>query len=402
MDVKITTHQLIKPSKPTPPHLQNLRISFLDQFIPPKTVPFIFYYQHHHNIHQPQLQKSLSEILKLYYPLAGRYIRERNSIECNDAGVKYCEARVNTPISRIIESELIEPKELNKFVPDEEMESATTPLVSIQVSEFTCGGLAIGLRVSHRFIDAYTFCLFTNGWAKACKEGNIDDIVIPKFISSTLFPPREHISPPKQKTERNIVTKRFVFDKESISRLKEESFVSGGDRASTTEVLIALVTKAQINAAKKVKVKQGNDDDIDNGTALLQVVLSLRGKAFKRRIPENCCGNLYVVMAKKLKGSEEKMGLVEIVKREMRKSVSEYAKAMEGGEEVFFNRVVEARKEIEEVKRRDDGVVICSFSSLVNFPFYEADFGWGKPDWVSMTQRDYGGFCSSISRKYFK
>ncbi|KAI5590506.1 hypothetical protein POPTR_004G017666v4 [Populus trichocarpa] len=44
MEVQLISRKLIKPSVQTPPHLQNLNISFLDQLAPSLNVPNIFYY----------------------------------------------------------------------------------------------------------------------------------------------------------------------------------------------------------------------------------------------------------------------------------------------------------------------------------------------------------------------
>jgi hypothetical protein len=37
----------------------------------------------------------LSEILTLFYPLAGRYIKDNLSVDCNDEGVELLEAKVD-------------------------------------------------------------------------------------------------------------------------------------------------------------------------------------------------------------------------------------------------------------------------------------------------------------------
>ncbi|KAL5788641.1 hypothetical protein ACOSP7_005590 [Xanthoceras sorbifolium] len=405
MDVQIISKKLIKPSVPTPSHLQNMRISFMDQVITPRTVPIIFYYSNiNGNYHafeqvddqrQKRLIKSLSENLTLYYPLAGRYIKENQLINCNDEGVEYTEALVNGELSQILQGK-IEPKELNRFVPEEVEESATSALVSIQISIFNCGGLAIGLRFSHRIIDAFTLSLFTNGWAKACKVGNINDVTmtIPSFVSGILFPPRDisRYKPQllsKSKSDQ-VVTKRIVFDANIISKLKADQATRLNCKPSTAEVLIALIWRAQINAAR---ARHGR-----LRTSLLVVVMNLRGKKFKK-IPENCCGNLFSrVTARFDQGNERKiMGLNEFVDQVMgaiRNSNMEYAKVVtQGGddEDGFFSKVImKPYIELFEETRKEEGDVQI-FSSVRNFPFYEVDFGWGKPAWVSFAQRVYKG-----------
>ena len=223
MEVQIISKKLIKPSVPTPSHLRNMSLSLMDIRFPPRTIPFIFYYQAHGNCHPDtvehverlkRLEKSLSEILTLYYPLAGRYVEEKLSIDCNDEGVEYAKALVNGKLSQILQGHF-EIKDLNRFVPDnQEEESATSPQVAIQINIFSCGGIAIGLLTSRRIIDAFTSSLFTNGWAKACKVGNINDVIVPNFEAGILFPPRDTPVvklPSLSKTTSQVVTKRFVL-----------------------------------------------------------------------------------------------------------------------------------------------------------------------------------------------
>ncbi|KAL5856786.1 hypothetical protein ACOSQ3_004244 [Xanthoceras sorbifolium] len=96
MEVQIISKKLIKPSVPTPNHRENMRISFIDQSFFPAIVPIIFYYPADDPPEkverQSQSAKSLSETLTLYYPLAGRFVKDNHSINCNDEGVEYFEA----------------------------------------------------------------------------------------------------------------------------------------------------------------------------------------------------------------------------------------------------------------------------------------------------------------------
>ncbi|TXG64594.1 hypothetical protein EZV62_011588 [Acer yangbiense] len=290
------------------------------------------------------LEKSLSEILTLFYPLAGRYIKENLSVSCNDEGVEYIEALVNSQLSPILLGEF-ETKELNCFLPDELEESAISPLVAIQVNIFNYGGLAIGLRLSHRIIDGFTCSMFMNGWAKACKVG-LNDVTIPNFESGILFPPRDlsgfqFLHSPKTKSHE-LVTKMFSFDEETISKLKIEA----GCKPSTTEVLTALIMRAKINAAAA---------RARNRTCLLLV-------------------------------REQELGLnnfVDQVRDAIRDTMMEYAKKESSDEDGFFSKVVKQCIDIVE-ETREGELDVHMFSSVMSLPFHQADFGWGMPDWVSM------------------
>jgi hypothetical protein len=132
MEVQLISRKLIKPSVQTPPHLQNLNISFLNQLAPSLYVANIFYYPNHrHEIIKniDRLEKSLSEILTLFYPLAGRYIKDNLSVDCNDEGVELLEAKVDgVDLTQIVQQDPNSNLELlNHFVPCV-TESDTSPL----------------------------------------------------------------------------------------------------------------------------------------------------------------------------------------------------------------------------------------------------------------------------------
>ncbi|TXG64596.1 hypothetical protein EZV62_011590 [Acer yangbiense] len=97
-----------------------------------------------------------------------------------------------------------------------------------------------------------------NGWAKACKLGNINDVIVPNFECGILFPPIDisgyelpPLSKPKYKSDQ-VVTKRLVFDAKTISKLKadHQAAMRLNCKPSTTVVLTALIWRTQINAAR--------------------------------------------------------------------------------------------------------------------------------------------------------
>ncbi|KAI3774599.1 hypothetical protein L1987_49158 [Smallanthus sonchifolius] len=64
-------------------------MSGLDQLAPSAYVHMIFYYKTSGEVDRcGQLVKSLSEVLNLYYPLAGRVTRDGLEVDCGNQGVK--------------------------------------------------------------------------------------------------------------------------------------------------------------------------------------------------------------------------------------------------------------------------------------------------------------------------
>lgn len=109
MKIEVVSRESIRPSSPTPHHLNSYSLSLLDQLCPPLYVPLLLYYTNQaklngidRNLDDEEsscryrcdvLKKSLAETLTKYYPLAGR-IEDDVSVECNDQGVDFIEARV--------------------------------------------------------------------------------------------------------------------------------------------------------------------------------------------------------------------------------------------------------------------------------------------------------------------
>ncbi|KAJ4850769.1 hypothetical protein Tsubulata_013817, partial [Turnera subulata] len=221
--VQVLSRKLITPSSPTPEHLQSLKISYLDQLA--YAMPRLFFYlptteeeRCLNTLEKSELlQKSLSETLTLYYPLAGRYIKDKLSVECNDQGAEYLEAQVSNclSLSQLLSSQdrsQLLSKWFHMLVPDP-VESDATPLVMVQLNMFECGGLAIGVCVSHRVADGLSCFNFIETWAKFSRVGFSDMQFRPSFQLGSFFPPRDvsipqESSAPDDKLSIKIFTTR--------------------------------------------------------------------------------------------------------------------------------------------------------------------------------------------------
>ena len=174
--VEVLSREMVKPSSPTPLHLRNLKLSFLDQIAPPVYIPLIFFYQYEPGCNSDHAQKSkclkqsLSETLVLFYPLAGR-IKSDYIIDCNDDGVEFVEARVHTQLSHIVQNPNME--ELKQFLPIEPYGTRTSMVLAIQVNFLDCGGMVIGVCMSHCIADGSSLVTFMNSWATISRGDKI-------------------------------------------------------------------------------------------------------------------------------------------------------------------------------------------------------------------------------------
>ena len=151
--VEVIHREKIKPSSPTPHHLRNHKLCLLDQAAPPVYTPLLLFYPNFANNvlvpddHQSanntivgktqHLKKTLSQILTHFYPLAGKITSlSTGSMECNDDGVEFVEARINSPLSKILKKP--DPEFLKQFLAVEVIcqEARVGPLLLVQVTFF--------------------------------------------------------------------------------------------------------------------------------------------------------------------------------------------------------------------------------------------------------------------------
>ncbi|KAK1577658.1 hypothetical protein Q3G72_023624 [Acer saccharum] len=104
-------------------------------------------------------------------------IKDNTLIDCggdNEGGIPFTEATVNCSLSDVIQNPV--PAELNKLLPFPELDDGADeiPLV-VQFNNFKCGGIGIGVRLSHKIGDASSLFMFLKNWA-ATARGDRDSV----------------------------------------------------------------------------------------------------------------------------------------------------------------------------------------------------------------------------------
>ncbi|XP_021286890.1 vinorine synthase-like [Herrania umbratica] len=368
MEVKIISREIIKPSSPTPHHLRSYKLSLLDQIEIAESIyiPLILFYSvassdpgKRSNI----LKESLSKTLTHFYPFAGR-VKDSFTIDCNDEGAIYMEAQVATDMSTVFK----EPESTNlllSLLPCDPLERFSEPsakvMVAIQVSFFACGGMAICACVDHVVADAAATATFLKTWAAvACGANYVDNDLI--YNRTSVFPPLDLSGFSKQfageKKDKKVLTRRLLLDGSRIASLRNE--IGNGlcsYRPSRFEAVSALIGSAIMSTTTKK----------DETFPMVALAVNLRNRT-NPPFPQQCIGNIFHLVQ---------------VEPQMEKT---------------FNRSILARKIHESINKVDDNYVknlhadggyLDIIKNLVNnkiifscwcrFPFYETDFGWGKP-----------------------
>ncbi|XP_060173755.1 acetyl-CoA-benzylalcohol acetyltransferase-like [Lycium barbarum] len=386
MKVKILSTKFIKPSSPTPNHLQNYKLSFFDQIADEAHLPLVLFYpptNDTNTYNEEQLEQSLSRILTHVYPIAGRFT-EDDSIYCQDQGVKFVKAKVNSKLNEFLEKA---HKDVNLAMlcwPEDTWNVDDTnilimPIVIVQITEFECGGLALSMSHTHTAMDGFTTFTFVHEWSKVCRlEIPKEKIDFLRFNLADVFPPRDLSKlllprlPQDNRKDTKLVAKRLYIDEDSISSLRKEV----GDlcfKPSRVEMIIALLWRALIRASEK---KHGH-----LRRSLIGVPINLRPKLISLPQVEKSFGNLVIDAPVKFIPGENKMELhnfVTLIRDTVKETIIACDKTSTEDVVSAVANIYNASFVAQEWGGNEE-VDMYTSSSLCRFPIQEADFGWGKP-----------------------
>ncbi|MCO5581219.1 hypothetical protein L7F22_035097 [Adiantum nelumboides] len=125
-----------------------------------------------------QLKSSLAVCLIHYFPWCGRLAKGANPphrlfIDCSDAGVEFVQASIDMPLSLLVQDGF----QMKPFFddlcrrPDYKGDCLfSSPLLSIQATIFSDGGLALGIAQSHVVADGQSLWDFMVSWGE-CSRG---------------------------------------------------------------------------------------------------------------------------------------------------------------------------------------------------------------------------------------
>ncbi|KAK4720941.1 hypothetical protein R3W88_011174 [Solanum pinnatisectum] len=376
--------KIIKPYSPTPISLRCHKLSYLDQMIGGIYMPLAFCYpklsntwsNKPNNVVSQHLENSLSKVLTNYYPLAGK-LNDNISVDCNDKGVEFFTTKINCPMSEILNDPYFNKHNLvyPKGVPG--AYSYEGSLAVFQLSHFNCGGIAISICLSHKVGDGYTLSNFMNHWATIARNPMSSEIypICPKFDGSSYFPPTKdedssNVSNNNIVPEREeCVSKSFSISSAKLTALKARVInQSEVENPTDTEVVSAFIYQRAI-ATKKVVISSG----VSIRPSILHQAVSLRPP-----LPKNTMGNnfsLFSILTKE----EKEMDLPQVVSK-LRKEKEEVKQKYKHAKiEELLPITLEQYRKANDLLVNNSCSDLYRFSSVIKFPLYDVDFGWGKP-----------------------
>ncbi|KAG6765182.1 hypothetical protein POTOM_029202 [Populus tomentosa] len=350
IDIEIVSRENIKPSSPIVQHKKPYKLSLLDQLTPTTYSSIIFFYPNTNGVNSnsitktrtDHLKKSLSETLDIYYPLSGR-VKDNLFIDSFNEGVPSIEARVNCSLFDFLKH--FEIESLNHFLPFQpySKEDMNAPLMSIPVSRFTCGGMAVGFAASHKLVDGATFKAFLTALT---------------FIS-----------------RGNYITRRFVFDPKAIAMLRAKAKAGRPDAKPTRiQTLTCFVWKCCMAASKVIS---GSPKP-----SILVEAVDLRSRT-KPPISDTSTGNVFwwaTALVNPMGTKTELPELVNILNEATALFDSDnYTQTLQGEE--GFKTMSEYCNQLEELFSLEKPDIFA-VTSWCNSGFTRTNFGWGEPIWA--------------------
>ncbi|KAM1033975.1 hypothetical protein TB2_036874 [Malus domestica] len=307
LQVKRMQPELITPAKPTPRETK-----FLSDIDDKESLRFqvsvIMCYKNSPSLNESRnpikvIREALSRALVYYYPLAGR-LRERPNrklmVDCNGEGILFVKASADVTLEQLGDKISLLEEFLFNFPGSDGIIGC--PLLLVQVTCLTCGGLILALRLNHTMCDAPGFLQFLTAVAKMARGAHAPSILLvwERELQFARDPPR--ITCAHHEYEEVIDHSDGSYASSNQSNMLQRSFYFGAKEmrvprkqippqlistCSTFDLIIACLWKCR-TLALKINPKQ---------VVRVSCVVNARGKHHNVRLPLGYYGNAFAFPA---------------------------------------------------------------------------------------------------------
>lgn len=315
-----------------------------------------------------RLKSSLSHTLTRFYPLAGRI--HGVTVDCNDEGVLFTEARTDVPLSDFLGNPRYELLQ-QLIAPSKVSDPGMWPLLRVKISWFRNSGFAVAIGVSHKVCDTTSLGMFISDWTTAAK-GNVL-AVNPDFESPIFYPPGDlSINLPPTVERTSTLTKRFVFGPAKIKELKSKASSKLVTHATRNEATTAVLLTCIIRASRS------------KADAIISQTMDLRARVPSNFLSGKSVGNLFFLPTLK-ENTEKEIELQDMVVK-LRNNKKELDELIKEDSDQVGERLMSAMlSRLYEMSPEMETYVVTSWCRM---PFYGADFGLGTPVWVAADSID--------------
>ncbi|CAN6585613.1 unnamed protein product [Malus baccata var. baccata] len=322
------------------------------------------------------IKSALSKILVHYYPFAGKLTISTEGkliVDCTGDGAVFVEAEANCEMEKIGDTTKPDPKTLGNLVHDipGAKNILEIPLLTVQVTKFTCGGFALGLCINHCTSDGIAVMEFVNSWSDTARGLPLK--VLP-FLDRNMLkpsnPPKiefphdefiqiEDISENSKLYEEELLYSAFCFDPKKLEKLKKMAMEDGVlEKCTTFKALSAFVWRARTEALRMRPEKK------------TKLLFAVDGRSkLEPPVPEGFFGNA-ILLTHALCTAGELMEnpfsfAVGLVDKAVKMVTDGYMRSV-----VDYFEVTRARPSLAAT------LLITTWSKL---SFHTTDFGWGEP-----------------------
>ncbi|KAK4488891.1 hypothetical protein RD792_004681 [Penstemon davidsonii] len=284
MKINVKDSTLVRPSAATPS--VSLWNSNVDLVVPNFHTPSVYFYRPNgaaNFFDAAVLKGALGRALVPFYPMAGRLKRDedgRIEIDCNAEGVLFVEAESDGMVDDY--GDFAPTLELRSLIPavDYSKGISAYPLLVLQITNFKCGGVSLGVGMQHHAADGFSGLHFINTWSDMARG---IDITIPPFIDRTLLRARD---PPQPQF------KHIEYQPPPSMKTPPQQNFNKSDTAPETAVSIFKLTREQLNTLKAKSKEDGNTVTYSSYEMLAGHVWRCACKA--RGLPEDQDTKLYI------------------------------------------------------------------------------------------------------------
>jgi shikimate O-hydroxycinnamoyltransferase len=391
MAVEILESCMVTPSEAsTPKH--GVWLSNLDLLVARSHTPTIYVYRptsHVPAFFSPDVLKAaLSKALVPFYPLAGRLALDgagRPEIHCTGDGVLFVTARTDAAL-----------QDLGGFVPSDELRRMLVPsadggggderagiLAMFQVTFFKCGGVCVGAAIHHTAADGLAALDFVNTWAAVARGAAGEAAPRLPWLDRTLLRAR---SPPAVRFDHAEYSRRggggskVPFDSAILPLSKAQvDALKGGKKLSTFKAVVAHVWRCACRARGLAAAAETR----------LYMTADARSRVTPP-LPDGYLGNAIFRASAVAKVGDVVSGPLDAAADRISGATArlddEYVRSLVDHLEQVVSDAAGLRKG-EWVMPETDLWVI----SWQGLPIYDADFGWGRPSFMSRACLQFSG-----------
>ncbi|CAL9091563.1 unnamed protein product [Musa hybrid cultivar] len=327
------------------------------------------------------IRAALSRALVAYYPVAGRIVEPlpgEAEVDCTGDGVWFVQASLDCGLEDVnnLEHPLLLPrKDLIPYAPPDVIEGDL--IFMMQVTEFTCGGFALGIRFNHTVFDGLGAAQFLKAVAEIAR-GHARPLVEPVWC-------REAIPRPPKLSQRHapapavVYFESSVFDipSDHIDAVKNQFCREAGQECSTFDVVTAMIWQCRTRAISLDSHADVYLSFTANARHLLRQLLPQEG------FYGNCVYPMGIKATAGTIAGSSPVEVIELIRDAKERMSTKFLDWMMGDAEADPDKVP-----------LEYGTLVVSDWSRVGFS--EVNYGWGEPTHVAPLNDDHNFVASCI------